>query len=545
MATKRNDKSAAQAVYRKFKKDLSQGTIGSLYIFHGEEAYLRDYYLDQMKAKLIPGGMESFNYHLLPGKGLTAQRLGETVDALPMMSPRTLIVVNDYDLFKAPEGERTAMTKILSDLPEYCCLVFVYDTVPYKSDARMRKLTGAIQEKGQVVQFARQQQGDLVDWIGRRFRALGHEIDTADAQYLIFLCGDLMNGLISEIGKIGAFAKNRRVTRQDIDAVAIPVIDAKVFEMTDALGRRQMDQAFATLGDLFQLRQEPIMILAVLGKHFRQLYTARVALEARQSSRWLMELWGMRSTYPADKLMDMARRHGLDWCRMAMRDGPGHEIRGRGGPERSAGLPDAGAGRRRESMLKIQEAIVVEGRYDKNTLSQVVDAVILETSGFGIFKDKEKLALLRRVGEKRGLILLTDSDGAGFVIRNYLKGALPKDQVKQAYIPDRPGKEKRKKHPGKEGKLGVEGMSPAVLEQALRQAGATILDGGDEAPKAPPLTKADLFAWGLSGGPGSKEKRQALLQALDLPAHLSPNAMLPVLSALYDRQALLETIKKL
>ena len=137
-------------------------------------------------------------------------------------------------------------------------------------------------------------------------------------------------------------------------------------------------------------------------------------------------------------------------------------------------------------MLKIQEAIVVEGRYDKNTLSQVVDAVILETSGFGIFKDKEKLALLRRVGEKRGLILLTDSDGAGFVIRNYLKGALPKDQVKQAYIPDRPGKEKRKKHPGKEGKLGVEGMSPAVLEQALRQAGATILDGGDEAPKAPP-----------------------------------------------------------
>lgn len=115
-------------------------------------------------------------------------------------------------------------------------------------------------------------------------------------------------------------------------------------------------------------------------------------------------------------------------------------------------------------MLKIQEAIVVEGRYDKNTLSQVVDAVILETSGFGIFKDKEKLALLRRVGEKRGLILLTDSDGAGFVIRNYLKGALPKDQVKQAYIPDRPGKEKRKKHPGKEGKLGVEGMSPAVLE---------------------------------------------------------------------------------
>lgn len=196
--------------------------------------------------------------------------------------------------------------------------------------------------------------------------------------------------------------------------------------------------------------------------------------------------------------------------------------------------------------LKLKEAIVVEGRYDKNTLSQVVDTVILETSGFGIFKDKEKLALLRRVGETRGLIVLTDSDGAGFVIRNYLKGALPRDQVKQAYIPDRPGKEKRKKRPGKEGKLGVEGMSPAVLEQALRQAGATILDGETQAePTAPPLTKADLFAWGLSGGPGSREKRQTLLRALDLPVHLSPNAMLPVLSALYDRQTLREVVKKL
>lgn len=196
-------------------------------------------------------------------------------------------------------------------------------------------------------------------------------------------------------------------------------------------------------------------------------------------------------------------------------------------------------------MRKIREVIVVEGRYDKNTLSQIVDATVVTLGGFAVFNDREKVAFLRRLAEERGLIVLTDSDGAGFVIRNYLKGALPKDQVKQAYIPDRPGKEKRKKHPGKEGKLGVEGMSPAVLEQALRQAGATILDGGEEAPKAPPLTKADLFAWGLSGGPGSKEKRQALLQALDLPAHLSPNAMLPVLSALYDRQALLETIKKL
>lgn len=196
-------------------------------------------------------------------------------------------------------------------------------------------------------------------------------------------------------------------------------------------------------------------------------------------------------------------------------------------------------------MLKIKEAIVVEGRYDKNTLSQLVDTVILETAGFGIFKDKEKLSLLRKIGEKRGLIILTDSDGAGFVIRNYLKGALPQDQVKHAYVPDLFGKEKRKRKPGKEGKLGVEGMRPEVLEKALCRAGATILEGETRKVGPPPLTKADLFACGLSGGEGSREKRQALLKKLELPQHLTPNAMLPVLSALYDRESLLEEMKNL
>ncbi len=197
-------------------------------------------------------------------------------------------------------------------------------------------------------------------------------------------------------------------------------------------------------------------------------------------------------------------------------------------------------------MLRIREAIVVEGRYDRNTLAQVVDTVILETSGFGIFKDREQLALLRRVAEKRGLIVLTDSDGAGFVIRNHLKGALPPEQVKHAYVPDRYGKERRKRRPGREGKLGVEGMDRAVLEAALLRAGATVLDGpadadGDRAP----LTKADLYACGLSGGPGSREKRARLLRTLGLPEHLAPNAMLPVLSALYDREELLRTLQEL
>jgi len=190
-------------------------------------------------------------------------------------------------------------------------------------------------------------------------------------------------------------------------------------------------------------------------------------------------------------------------------------------------------------MRKIKEVIVVEGRYDKNALAQVVDATVITLGGFAVFNDREKLAFLRRLAQERGLIVLTDSDGAGFVIRNYLKGALPKDQVKQAYIPDIHGKERRKRYAGKEGKLGVEGMKPDVLLAALERAGATFLDGeGECAPTKDPITKADLFALGLTGGPDSAAKRQALLRKLDLPEHLTANGMLEALNLLYDREAL-------
>ena len=197
-------------------------------------------------------------------------------------------------------------------------------------------------------------------------------------------------------------------------------------------------------------------------------------------------------------------------------------------------------------MKKIKEVIVVEGRYDKNTLSQVVDATVVTLGGFAVFNDREKLAFLRRLALERGLIVLTDSDGAGFVIRNYLKGALPRDRVKQAYIPDIHGKERRKRAPGKEGKLGVEGMRPQVLLGSLRRAGATFLDEEDQstAPKEP-ITKADLFALGLTGGTGSAARRQALLRQLDLPEHLTPNALLEALNLLYTREAFLKSAESL
>lgn len=193
-------------------------------------------------------------------------------------------------------------------------------------------------------------------------------------------------------------------------------------------------------------------------------------------------------------------------------------------------------------MIKIKEAIVVEGRYDKNTLSQIVDAPILETSGFGIFKDKQQLSLLRRIAETRGLIVFTDSDGAGFVIRNHIKSAIPGKFLKHAYIPDIPGKEKRKSAPGKEGKLGVEGMSREIILEALRRAGATI--EGEEAPTACRITKQDLMSLGLSGSADASAKRLKLLKKLNLPEHMSPNALLQALNLLYTLEELEEIIKK-
>jgi len=194
-------------------------------------------------------------------------------------------------------------------------------------------------------------------------------------------------------------------------------------------------------------------------------------------------------------------------------------------------------------MVKIREAIVVEGRYDKNTLAQIVDAPILETSGFGIMKDKQQLSLLRRVASSRGLIIFTDSDGAGFVIRNYLKGAIPASQLKHAYIPDIPGKEKRKSAPGKEGKLGVEGMRPEIILEALRRAGATF-EGEENGVSHHSITKQDMMELGLSGGQGSSEKRKMLLKRLDLPEHMSSNALLQALNLFYSLDELRQILEK-
>lgn len=194
-------------------------------------------------------------------------------------------------------------------------------------------------------------------------------------------------------------------------------------------------------------------------------------------------------------------------------------------------------------MRSIREVIVVEGRYDKNTLKQVVQATVVETGGFGVFNDKERLALLRRLAKERGLIILTDSDGAGFVIRNFLKGAIPKSQIKHAYIPDVYGKERRKAAPGKEGKMGVEGMTPRVLLDALERAGATFEDDAPLSERTS-VTKADFYELGLTGGKDSAARRAALLKKLSLPEHMTTNALLEAVNILCGREELMKLMEE-
>lgn len=317
MAVKK--KSGGNAGYDKLRADLAAGGLGTVYIFHGEESYLREYYLTEMRTQLVPEGFEEFNYHRLEGKGVTAQLLREVCEAMPMMAQRTMVQIVDLDLFKLSEEQRNGVIALLEDFPDYCCLVFVYDQIEYKANKTYKKLCAALDKAAQVVKFEEQSQSEILKWVSKRFRATGHTIDAPTAEHLIFTCGSLMNGLIPEIAKIASYAKEERITRTDIDAVAAPVLEAQVFEMTNAVSKGDFDKAAEVLGALLKLQEEPFMILALIGKELRKLHTARIALDTGKDRSWLMERWNMRSDYPAKLLMDHAKRVSRQWCAKAVK----------------------------------------------------------------------------------------------------------------------------------------------------------------------------------------------------------------------------------
>lgn len=305
--------------YEELRAALQSGGPANVYIFFGEETYLMQQAVEQLRALLVPAGFEEFNYHRLTGKGLTVQELMEAVEAMPMMSQSTFVTVTDMDVFKLDEAQRTALVSLLEDFPEYCTLVFLYRQLPYKKDGKLKKLTAAVAAHTTEIEFAPQGRQKLQKWVRRRFAAFDKELDDNAIDHLLFTCGSLMDGLVPEINKIAAYAKGKRVTVADIDAVADPVLDARIFDMTNAVTARDYDRAAAVLAELLRMQTEPIAILAVLGRELRQLYTARLALDGKKDAVWVKELWRMTSAYPATKLMEAARSVSRPWCRDAVR----------------------------------------------------------------------------------------------------------------------------------------------------------------------------------------------------------------------------------
>ena len=295
------------------KEALKQRAPHRLYIFHGEETFLMHYYLDKLKKLLIDELTESFNYTKLTKENFDLRSLADSVESLPMMAEHTFVWVDDVDIFKLPEDERSKLAEIISDIPDYCTVVFSYETEAWKPDKRLTKFWGAISEKSVIIEFAKRDIRELTAWIQRHFAANKKSIDPRLCTYLIDITGGTMTALSGEISKICAFSGTDTITKSDIDAVTEPVLDAVVFNMTEMLGEGKYGPALVKLHELLKLQQEPLAILGAIGAHFRKIAAARTLLDNGRNMNDLMQLYGIRD-YGARKIMDAAKRFSSDFC---------------------------------------------------------------------------------------------------------------------------------------------------------------------------------------------------------------------------------------
>lgn len=305
-----------QDYLQELKSAIRSGTPANLYIFHGEEVFLLHHYFEQLRKLLLDDLTESFNFHKLSSETFDIQSFADSVEAMPMMAEHTLVQVDEVDIFKLPEADRTKIAEILSDIPDYCTVVFTYETVLWKPDKRLKKLWDAIDGHATIVEFAKQGQRELIAWVSRHFLARGKRISNDLCAYLIDITGGTMTALAGEISKIASFSGADEIVKADIDAVTEPVLDAVVFQMTDMMGEGKYGQALQKLQQLLKMQQEPLGILGAIGGHFRRIATARTLLDHGKNSSDLAKLYGI-SDYPARKTMDAARRFRPEFCARA------------------------------------------------------------------------------------------------------------------------------------------------------------------------------------------------------------------------------------
>ena len=298
------------------KVDLREKKMKRLYVFHGEETFLLNYYLQQMKKLLVDELTESFNFHKLTKENFDIRDLADGVESLPMMAETTFVWVDDIDIFKLPESDREKLSQLLADIPEYCTVVFTFETVQWKPDKRFKKLWDAIFDNGTIVEFATQEPHQLIPWIGRHFAAEKKKITPDLCQYLIDITDGTMTTLAGEISKIAAYSGADTIVKRDIDAVTEPALAAKVFTMTDLLGAGNYGQALQEMQKLLKMQQKPIEILGAIGSHFRRLSAARTLLDNGKGVTDMMRVCGIKE-YPAKKIMNAARKFSDGFCKKA------------------------------------------------------------------------------------------------------------------------------------------------------------------------------------------------------------------------------------
>ncbi len=287
-----------------------------LYFFHGEEMFLLRYYLEQVKKILIDELTESFNFHRFTNETFDMQSFADAVENLPMMAEYTMVQVDDIDLFKMQEAERSKTMEIISDIPEYCTVIFTYETVAWKPDKRQKALYDAVISNGQIVEFAKQEQRELITWVGRHFAALQKRITPDLCAYLIDITDGTMTALRGEISKIAAYSGADDICRADIDAVTEPVPDAVAFRMASDISAGKYDDAILKLQQLLKMQEEPLNLLGTIGAHFRRIGTARTLLDSGKNAAELAKLYGM-TEYAARKTMESARRFSPAFCKQA------------------------------------------------------------------------------------------------------------------------------------------------------------------------------------------------------------------------------------
>ena len=313
MAQKKSDNTS----YDAFRSSLENGSPASLYFFYGEEHYLMNAALSKLRSLLVSEGFSDFNFRRFEGKNLSVRNLSDAVDALPVFADRTLIEVHDFEMFKCSEEIRRDLIKLFSELPEYVCLVFVYDTLEYAPDKRLKD-TKELLKYAVPVEFCIQDQSRLVKWIKAHFASEGKRIDSQTAEYLSFVTGGLMSSLSNEILKISSFSAGDSITRDDVDAVVTPVIDAAAFRLSNAVADSRYDEAARILDDLIRMREPAHKILFYVSMTMRQLLAARLCIENGKSSSDLITMCGIRHEFQARNLMSSARRLDTAQCRDAV-----------------------------------------------------------------------------------------------------------------------------------------------------------------------------------------------------------------------------------